>query len=147
MALAEGVGALTNAGLAALALIEEHGARRVLSRTELYNLYQRANELLKETQDAEDIARLRACALTVMRRLSDVHLHDKNFSLYGAVNEFESKLIEQALEETGGSVTQAAKLLGLKHQTFIAMLNKRHKRLQPKRKPPEKRLRSIIKDE
>jgi tetratricopeptide (TPR) repeat protein len=145
MAIAEGVGAAANAGLAALSLIEEHGARRVLSRTELYNLYRRADELLKSTQDAEDIARLRACARIVMRRLADVSLRDKNFSLYGAVNEFEAKLIEQALEETGGSVTKAAKLLGLKHQTFIAMLQTRHKGLQRKRKPPEKRLRSIIK--
>jgi tetratricopeptide (TPR) repeat protein len=146
MAVAEGVGAAANAGAVALSLIEEHGARRVLSRAELYNLYRRADELLKDTQDAEDIARLRACARIVMRRLSDISLHDKNFSLYGAVNELEAKLIEQALKETGGSVTKAAKLLGLKHQTFIAMLQTRHKGLQPKRKPPEKRLRSIIKE-
>ncbi|MET0624816.1 MAG: helix-turn-helix domain-containing protein [Pyrinomonadaceae bacterium] len=146
MALAEGIGALTNAGLAALSLIEEYGARGVLSRTELYNLYRRADRLLKDTQDAEDIARLRACARIVMRRLSDLSLHDKNFSLYGAVHSLEAKLIEQALEETGGSVTAAAKLLGLKHQTFIAMLEKRHKGLQRKRTPRVKRLRSIIKE-
>jgi tetratricopeptide (TPR) repeat protein len=145
MALAESVGALTSAGLAALSLIEEYGARGVLSRTELYNLYRRADQLLRGTQDAEDIARLRACARIVMQRLSDLSLHDKNFSLYGAVHSLEAKLIEQALEETGGSVTQAARLLGLKHQTFIAMLNKRHKGLQPKRKPVERRLKSIIK--
>jgi tetratricopeptide (TPR) repeat protein len=147
MALAEGVGALTNAGLAALSLIEEYGARGVLSRSELYNLYRRADQLLKDTQDAEDIARLRACARIVMQRLSDMSLHDKNFSLYSAVQSLEAKLIEQALEETGGSVTQAAKLLGLKHQTFIAMLEKRHKGLQRKRTPRVKRRRSIIKDE
>jgi DNA-binding NtrC family response regulator len=76
-----------------------------------------------------------------------MRLHDKTFSLHGAVHQLEATLIEQALEETAGSVTAAADLLGLKHQTFIAMLNKRHKRLQPKRKPPEKRLRSISKDE
>jgi tetratricopeptide (TPR) repeat protein len=147
MAVAEAVGALTNAGLAALSLIEEHGARRVLSRTEIYNLYRRADKLLKNSQDAEDIARLRECARIVMRRLADAHLHDKNFSFYSAVQELETKLIEQALEETGGSVTGAAKLLGLKHQTLIAMLKTRHKHLQRKRTPPEKRLRSIIKGE
>jgi tetratricopeptide (TPR) repeat protein len=145
MSVAEESGALTNAGLAALALIEEHGARRVLSQTELYSLYRRADELLKDTQDAEDMVRLRACARGVMRRLAEVRLHDKNFSLFSAVQEFEARLVEQALEETGGSVTKAAKLLGLKHQTLIAMLNTRHKRLQLKRTPAEERLRSIIK--
>ena len=145
MGVAEEAGALTNAGLAALALIEEHGARRVLSRTELYKLYLRAEKFLKGTQDAEDKERLLACARIVMRRLADVSLHDKNFSFYSAVQEFEGKMIEQALAEAGGSVTGAAKLLGLKHQTLISMLKKRHKGLQVKRTPPERRLKSIIK--
>ena len=81
-----------------------------------------------------------------MRRLADVNLHDKSFPLFSAVQEFEEKIIEQALAESGGSVTGAAKLLGLKHQTLISMLKKRHKGLQVKRRPPEKRLRSIIKE-
>jgi tetratricopeptide (TPR) repeat protein len=146
MGVAEESGALTNAGLAALALIEEHGARRVLEEAELYDFYRRADSLLKDTQDAEDIARLRACARIVMRRLSGVRLLDKNFSFYSAVQALEAKLIEQALEESGGSVTRAARLLGLKHQTLIAMMKVRHKGLQRKRVTPEKRLRSIIKD-
>jgi tetratricopeptide (TPR) repeat protein len=145
MSVAEEAGAFTNAGLAALALIEEHGARRVLARTELYQLYLRAEKLLKGTQDAEDKVRLLKCARVVMRRLAEVSLHDKNFSFFSAVQEFEEKIIEQALAETGGSVTGAAKLLGLKHQTLISMLKKRHKALQLKRTPAEKRLRSIIK--
>ena len=145
MRVAEESGAHTNAGLAALTLIEEHGARRVLSRTELHKLYLNADRFLKGTQDAEDMARLHACTRIVMQRLADVRLHDKNFSLFSAMHEFEARLIEQALEEADGSVTMAAKLLGLKHQTLITMLNTRHKQLQEKRKPPEKRLRSIIK--
>lgn len=119
MSIAEEAGALTNAGLAALALIEEHGARRVVSRTELYKLYVRAESFLKGTQDAEDKERLLVCARVVMRRLADVNLHDKNFSLFSAVQEFEENIIEQALMESGGSVTGAANLLGLKHQTLI----------------------------
>lgn len=145
MGIAEESGALTNAGLAALALIEEHGARRVLSRTELYKLYLRAEWFLKGTQDIEDKERLLACARVIMHRLADVSLHDKNFSFFSAVQEYEERIIEQALAEAGGSVTGAAKLLGLKHQTLISMLRKRHKALQTQRTPPEKRLRSIIK--
>jgi tetratricopeptide (TPR) repeat protein len=144
MDVAEDAGALSNAGLAALTLIEEHGAKR-LPPTELYNVYRRADRLLKSTQDVEEIARLRACARIVMRRLSGVRLHDKNFSLYGAMQEFEAKFIEQALEEARGSVTHAANLLGISHQTLSKLLNNRHRRLLSKRTPMKRRMRSIIK--
>ncbi|HEY0173451.1 MAG TPA: helix-turn-helix domain-containing protein [Pyrinomonadaceae bacterium] len=143
--LAEGVGALASAGQAVLALIEEHGATWRLRPSEVYEAYVRADRLLKETQDAEDIARLRACARVVIRRLTTVQFGDKNFTFPGAVHEFEANLIERALEEAGGSVSAAARLLGLTHQTLGSILNTRHKQLAAKRKPPQKRLRSIIK--
>ncbi len=115
--VAEDAGALSNGGLAALTLIEEHGARR-LNPTELYNVY---------------------------RRVSGLRIHDKNFSLYGALQEMEAKFIEQALEEEGGSVSRAAKLLGISHSSLVKLLNNRHKSLLHKRKPAQRRLRSIIK--
>ncbi|MET0644989.1 MAG: hypothetical protein ABW208_00125, partial [Pyrinomonadaceae bacterium] len=102
--VAEQSGALTQAGQAALTLIEEHGATWRVSESELAKVYQRANELLKETQDAEDIKRLRACALVVVRRLSGMQLHDKNFSFQGAVHELEARMIEQALELEGAAL-------------------------------------------
>lgn len=74
-----------------------------------------------------------------------MELRDKNFSFYGAVHELEARLIEQALESEKGSVSRAAKRLGLKHQSLSHMLHSRHKKLMSKRTPPEKRLRSIIK--
>jgi tetratricopeptide (TPR) repeat protein len=144
--VAEDAGALTNAGLAALSLIEEHGPRRTFPRQELYELYQRADLLLKDAQHPEAAERLRACARVVMRRLVGVRPGDKDFTLYNAVHELEERLIEWALEEGGGSVVRAARLLGLSHQTFSSMLNQRHKKLLPKRTPPERR-RSIIKKE
>lgn len=143
--VAESVGALTSAGQAVLTLIEEHGATRRLPPGEVYEAYLKADRLLRDTQDAEDVARLRACALIVMRRLSDTPFHEKNFSLYGTLHEFEAKLIGQALDESGGSVTKAARLLGLTHQTLISIMNTRHKGLTGKRKPAQKRLKSIIK--
>ncbi len=144
MDLAEDAGALTNAGRAALTLIEEHGARR-LNPTDLYKAYRRADRLLKGTQDAEEIARLRACARIVMRRLSGMQLHDRNFSLYGALQELEAKFIEQALDEESGSVTRASRLLGITHQSLTNLLNSRHKSLLHKRTPAQRRLRSIVK--
>jgi len=144
--MAESLGALKNAGLAVLALIEEHGTRRAMHSDEVYDAYLRADRLLKDTQDVEDTARLRACARIVMRRLAGSRLYDKDFHFYGAVHELEAKLIEQALEESGGSIVKAARLLGITHQTLDSMLNQRHKNLAGKRTPREKRLRSIIKE-
>ncbi len=142
--MAEAVGALVNAGLAALTLIEEHGTKR-LTQAECYQVYVRADRLLKGTQDGEDLERLRTCARLVMRRLLGLRTRDKNFNLYGAVREFEAKLIEQALEEGEGSVTNAARILGIAHQSLNTILNSRHKSLLKKRTPPKRRNRSIIK--
>src|SRR5829696_113462 len=143
--VAEEAGALSDAGLAALTLIEEHGTRPALSAEELYECYRRADELLKGAQHVEGVARLRACAPVVMRRMAGARIGDKNFTLFGAVHELEARLISRALDESGGSVTRAAKILGLRHQTFLSMLNTRHRHLLEKRTPAEKRRRSIIK--
>lgn len=124
---------------------QNHGATPRLSEDELEEVYRRADELLKGTQDAEDIARLRACALIVLRRLTGSRLHEKNFSLYGAVHELEAKLIKQALELEEGSVSRAAQRLGVKHQTLAHLLRTRHKKLAGKRTPPIPRRRSIVK--
>ena len=143
--VAEEAGALCSAGLAALTLIEEHGERRALSPEEVYEFYLRADGLLKDAQHPEAFARLRECARVVMRRLAGVQFDDKNFTIFNAVHELEAKLIGQALDEADGSVTRAAKLLGIRHQTFLSMLNIRHRKLLEKRRPAEKRLKSIIK--
>jgi tetratricopeptide (TPR) repeat protein len=145
MKVGQDAGALTHAGHAALTMIEEHGATWRLEESELLKVYHRANALLKSSQDAEDKERLLACAQIVIKRLSGMHLHDKNFSFYGAVQELEARLIEQALELEGGNITRAADRLGLKRQTLTQMLQARHKKLFGKRTPPEKRLKSIIK--
>jgi tetratricopeptide (TPR) repeat protein len=144
VSVGEESGAVSNAGLAALALIEEHGTRRAISADELQDLYWRADRLLKDSQTAEEMARLRACARVVIRRLTGVQLREKNFTLFSAVHEFEAKFIVKALEEAGGSVTRAAKLLGIRHQTLTSMLETRHKGISKKRSPVKKRLRSII---
>lgn len=56
----EQAGSKQEAGRAALTLLEVHAER--LSEPQLFDAYQRADELLKQTQDAADLARLRACA-------------------------------------------------------------------------------------
>ena len=78
--MAESVGAQATAGQAVLSLIEEHGATWRLRPAEAFESYLKADMLLKDTQDAEDVARLRACAPVVMKRLTTVRLGDKNFA-------------------------------------------------------------------
>ncbi len=142
--MAESTGARVAAGQAVLSLIEEHGATWRLRPAEVFESYMEADRLLKETQDAEDVARLRVCAPVVMKRLTTVQLGDKNFTLPRAVHELEAKLIGRALEESDGSVTAAARLIGITHQTLNSILHQRHKQLTLKRRPVKKRLKSIM---
>jgi tetratricopeptide (TPR) repeat protein len=142
--VAQDAGAQANAGMAALTLIEEHGATR-LPESELLSVYLQADNLLKGTQDFEDMSRLRSCARLVIKRIAGVRLRGQKFSLHSAVHDLEARFIEHALEESEGSVSRAAKLLGLEHQSLIYLLNTRHKRLAGKRTPAKKRKQSIIK--
>jgi CheY-like chemotaxis protein len=61
------------------------------------------------------------------------------------VRAYEARYIRRALLDAGGSVTHAARLLGLNHHAKLAfILKSRHKDLAHLRTPPEKRLKSII---
>jgi DNA-binding NtrC family response regulator len=65
-------------------------------------------------------------------------------SLEELVRDYEGKLIKSALNTSEGSVTRAARMLGITHQGLAFILNGRHKDLLPARKPVKKRRRSII---
>lgn len=143
MSLAQTSGSYSNAALAALTLIEEHGKER-LSATELYDIYRRADELLKDTQDTEEIARLRACARIMSRKTIGVRLSDKDFVLPKVVQEYEARFIREALEAEQGVITRAAKRLGISHQTLINALKTRHRELLSLRTSPRKRRKNII---
>ncbi|MBD0373689.1 MAG: sigma-54-dependent Fis family transcriptional regulator [Pyrinomonadaceae bacterium] len=67
------------------------------------------------------------------------------FSFAEEVQLYEERLIARALKDSRGRVTHAAHLLGLKHQTLIAIIKSRHKRLLDLRSPVQTRRRSIIK--
>lgn len=141
-------GALHNAGLAALTLIEEHGKER-LTPNELCDFYCQADEFLKDTQDFEDIKRLRFCAGIVSEKLYKAQTKPQELNLGGvslpdAIHSFEAKLIEEALHIEEGSVSRAAKRLGIKHQSLAHLLNTRHSLLLTQRTPIIKRKRSII---
>jgi two-component system chemotaxis response regulator CheY len=141
--VAQDSGSFSNGGRAALTLIEEHGAERLIEK-QLYLAYRRADELLKDTQDAEDINRLRAVARIVTKRLFGVELNAKDFSLTNALEAYEARFIVEALETEQGSITRAAKRLGISHQLLAHALTTRHKNLIGLRKPARPRRRSII---
>lgn len=153
--LAEEAGAVEDAGRALLSLIEAHAGR--LAEQELLEAYERANNLLKETQDAETMSRLRACALRLVserraalsqRRVRSLGDFWANFKLTEQVHAYEARYVRRALIDSRGSVTRAARLLGLhNHATLAAMLDGvqgRHKDLAYLRTPPETRRQSII---
>jgi tetratricopeptide (TPR) repeat protein len=67
----------------------------------------------------------------------------EGFSLKAEVLRYEAELIERALRDAGGGVSYAARLLGFRHhQTFVALLNNRHKNLLHARNPVVPRRRA-----
>ncbi|HUQ31241.1 MAG TPA: sigma 54-interacting transcriptional regulator [Pyrinomonadaceae bacterium] len=80
------------------------------------------------------------------RQTNDDALYDgwAGCSFEEEVLRFESSLIKLALENAGGSVTTASRLLGVTHQRLGSMLQGRHKNLLPAKKPAQTRKRSII---
>jgi CheY-like chemotaxis protein/Tfp pilus assembly protein PilF len=144
--VAEQAGDLEGAGQAALTMIEELGAQ--LSNEDLSGAYERAVELLGDSQHPGILARLNKCSRRVLHLLVScpAPVEWTDFSLKDAVRRYERRFIERALQEAKGSVTRAAHLLGLKHQTLIALMNSRHRDLLHARKPVSRRRRSIIRD-
>lgn len=65
-------------------------------------------------------------------------------SLEEHVLRYEANLISRALAASGGSVTRAARMLGVTHQGLAFILNGRHKDLLSARSPVKRRRRSII---
>jgi CheY-like chemotaxis protein len=153
--LAEQAGAVEDAGRALLSLMEEHVDR--LDEHELLEAYERAHNLLKETQDAGTITRLRACAIRIVsdrraslsqRRVRSLVDFWANFDLNERIHTYEARYVRRALIDGEGSVTRASRLLGLRHHaTLTYMLDAehgRHKDLAYLRTPPEPRKQSII---
>ncbi|MDQ2856809.1 MAG: response regulator, partial [Acidobacteriota bacterium] len=146
--VAERAGDLESAGNAALVLIEELGT--FLSNDDLKASVDRARELLTNTQDLSTLKRLTACSGRV---LSLVHASPRfpaavdwnNFSFKNSILDYEAHFIRLALEDTGGVVSRAARLLGFNHhQSLLALLNGRHEILRHRTIPIVPRRRSII---
>jgi tetratricopeptide (TPR) repeat protein len=144
------VGDPESEGIASLTVIEELAAN--ISTSELRSYYSRAESALRHTQNALQKARLGASARTVLNAETSTPgapaessaAPANNLSLEEQVLRYEGELIKRALDTSDGSVTRAARLLGVTHQGLAFILNGRQKNLLPSRKPAKPRRRSII---
>lgn len=152
--VAEIAGDRAGAGLAALTLTEELGAQ--LDHAELCEAYERAHGPLAGTRNPDTLARLTACARRALESFMALQAEGdeeagtpeerwEGFSLKAEVMRYEAELISRALREADGVVSRAAKMLGFRHhQTFVALLNNRHRELLGERRPVIPRRRSYI---
>jgi len=163
--MAELAGDREDAGLASLCLIEELGAE--LTFEELRVAYERADELLSESQHPEILMRLRRAAAkvfaadslrnkeksearpAVLAVVDETRRSDKqtweNFSLKEEVRRLEERYIRLALEDAAGRVSHAAKLLGFEdHGSLNSLLKNKYQHLRAARLPASPRKRSII---
>ena len=150
--IAQNAGNPDRGGIAAVTAIEE--LSDYLPTDTLQNYYRTAETLLSNSQNRSIKTRLGECA----RRVLSVALIDAGevtqesqsmqtgFSLDAEVLRYEGNLIRRALEKSGGSVTRAARLLGVTHQGLAFILNGRHSDLLSIRTPVKRRRRSIIRN-
>ena len=144
MKVGEQAGDFEKAGCAALSLIELLAEE--LSDDELCAILEFARQCLRDIQNADSRERLTECAYRVLSLIHTARPDWSNFTLDGTLRRHEARFIQMALEDSGGSVTKAAELLGLPgHQSLNFILQRRHPHLLTVRTPIKPRRRSIIK--
>ncbi len=151
--IAQTAGSPDAGGIAAVTAIEE--LKSYLSANAMDEYYRTAESLLSNSQDRSLIRRLGDCARRVLAASASEEASEdasetprvsmqSGFSLDAEVLRYEGNLIRKALEDSGGSVTRAARLLGVTHQGLAFILNGRHSDLLSIRTPVKRRRRSII---
>jgi CheY-like chemotaxis protein len=150
--VAETCGDLEGAGRARLSVIEELYNQTPAS--ELASIFHAAADLLGNSQDPSARQRLVESGSKVIEALlGAIQKYEspkptgswQDFSLRREIKKIESRFIEQALRDAGGSVSKASRLLGFKHhQSLISLLGARHQDLQDHRSIKRKRNRHLI---
>jgi tetratricopeptide (TPR) repeat protein len=142
--VAETAGHAQLSGKIFLTTLEE--AKSFLSPSEIGAMYHKADIRLGDQLSPELMARLRSCArLATTNSATASGENSPAGSFEQEVHKRESELIKSALDTAGGSVTRAARLLGLTHQGLCYIINHRHKDLLSARAPIRVRRKSIIK--
>lgn len=143
--IAETAGNRELSGAILLTVLEE--VRSSLLPSEILNIYTDADDRLGEPLSSELMSRLRACArrITANAAADRTESAPMTGSFEQEVHKRESELIKAALDQANGSVTRAARMLGLTHQGLCYIINHRHKQLLGARAPIRIRRKSIIK--
>jgi tetratricopeptide (TPR) repeat protein len=143
--VAETAGNPRMSGKIFLTILEEVSG--LLSSDEIRNMYREADDRLGEPLNAEVMSRLRACARLTTSSTATARTESPMLrgSFEREVHQRESELIKAALDQACGSVTRAARQLGLTHQGLCYIINHRHKQLLGARAPIRVRRKSIIK--
>jgi hypothetical protein len=144
--VAQEVGALSRAGIAALAMLEE---LEELPREELQTAFLRAHQWLRNSDSKPLLMRLVEAAASVVSRLGGSLSPEaamkivpvKSSDMQQTILKHEGSLIKEALLQVNGSVTHAASLLGLSHQGLAYVIQTRHKELLKDRSPIHRRPR------
>jgi tetratricopeptide (TPR) repeat protein len=143
--IAETAGHVQMSGELFLTILEE--LKNFLPPTEIGDLYQEADRRIGDQIDAAISTRLRHCARFAVANAGAVKTDTigTRGSFEEEVHKRESELIRYALDDARGSVTRAARSLGLTHQGLCYIINHRHQQLLTARAPIRVRRKSIIK--
>lgn len=149
--VAQKVGALNKAGIAALTLIEESDD---LTPEATYAAFERASDWLATSQSHDLLLRLNAASRKVFLKLSselkieetEDCLINKPCHLQAEVMKYEASIVRRALAQSSGSVTRAARLLGLSYQGLAYVISSRHKSLLGERSPVRRRSRKRVEE-
>jgi tetratricopeptide (TPR) repeat protein len=140
--VAHQAGSLNRAGLAALTMIEELDE---LPPEILSVAYGQAGEWLADCQSREVKRRVETAgkklALAGIQKSEATAevLFNKQYHLPDEVLKFEREFIRNTLAKVNGSVTYAARILGVSHQRLAYILETRHKDLFNERTPVRRR--------
>jgi tetratricopeptide (TPR) repeat protein len=132
---ADYVSDVESSAIAMLTQIEE--MQSVLSDEEKTTLFKNAKAVLSNSDNQKTQKRLETAAKICLKEEDSFDW--ENFNLPEEVRKCEAKYIKKALTETNGSVTKAAKLLGISHQNLSLLLKNRHKDLAYAKKPRRRR--------
>jgi len=122
------------AAVAQLRMIED--LKDMLSGAELLVAYRRADQYVGERGSQSELEGLRLYGHIVMDKLEKLPRVEDDLiggTLEEEKNHLEARLITRALERHNGSVTPAARELGLTQQALSKILNGRHSTLGPRR--------------
>jgi transcriptional regulator with PAS, ATPase and Fis domain len=126
-------------------MIEE--LQQLVASSELLKFYREADHLLGTSPSKNNLTRLRRCGRIVTESLGksgSVESSSIGGSLEQEILHFEAQLIKRALDQANGSITRAARSLGITHQGLAFIIDNRHnKTLGRARNPKRIRRRSL----